>query len=81
MEVQMKENREEKETKTKRCYLQGLEALHEGLGFVFVLFCFIRIGTRRRLQPGGVWLRLSRWLRLLGGAVLFWAIVLLLHFL
>lgn len=62
--------------KKKSCYLQGLEALQKGLGFVFVLFCLagIRIGVRWR---PGVWLRLSR----RRGAVLFGAIVLLLHFL
>lgn len=55
------------------CYLQGLQALQEGLGFVLVLFrqAGIRIGARP-----AVWLRLGRQ----RGAVLFGTVVLLLHF-
>lgn len=64
---------EEREEERHGCYLQGLEALQKGLGFVFVLFCSagIRIGVRP-----AVWLRMSH----RRGAVLFGTVVLLLHF-
>lgn len=64
---------EEREEERHGCYLQGLEALQKGLGFVFVLFCSagIRIGVRP-----AVWHRMSH----RRGAVLFGTVVLLLHF-
>lgn len=60
----------------KLSYLQGLEALHKELGFVFVLFCLAGIGLGFRQRP---WVRLRLICR--QRAVLFGAVVLLLHLL
>lgn len=53
-------------------YLQGLQALQKGSGFVFILLCWAAV--RIRAGPG---IRLSRW----RGTLRFVTIVLFLHFL
>lgn len=52
-------------------YLQGLQALQKGLGFVLLCQAGVGVGTRP-----AVWLRLGR----RRGVVLFGTVVLLLHF-